>query len=172
MKGWIVAKTHSQRETWACENIARQGGTPYLPRISERVRIKSNSGAHYIYRARCLFPCYVFVRIDGAWRYLLGTFGVSGIITSGGGLPALLADKIIEEIKSREDDSGLVQLPELPRNRQQFRPGARVRISQGNWSGYTGIYDGTGPQERQRILLDFLGRKTTVLIGASFLEAA
>lgn len=169
MKGWVVVRTHSCREKWAAENISRQGARPYIPKIAERIKLRAHRH-EMITRVRPLFLSYVFVEVNGAWRFLLGTFGVAGVIMQGA-FPALLKDKDIEALRQLEDEDGLIVLPKRPVERR-FRPGTPVRISDGVYSGYKGIYDGVGPQERERVLLDYLGRKTSVLIGANLLEAA
>lgn len=165
MTGWFVARTQTRRENWAAENIARQGAEFYLPRVAEEVYVRR--GAPYVVRARCLFPSYIFVRSpNGQWRFLLGTFGVTELIMSGA-QPAVVADGEIARIQAREDVDGIVHLPARP---SRFVHGSQVRVADGPFVGYVGIYQGASSKECQRVLLDFLGRKATVLIGDSCLE--
>lgn len=169
MKGWFVVRTHHQRESWAVENLLRQGATVYLPRIAERARIGRNRT--HIYRPKYLFPGYVFVKTDGQWRFLLGTYGIAAVIMQSPISPGLVPDPVIDDIRAREDQDGLVILPDRVSSKERFRKGEQVRVASGVYSGYIGIYDGTGPQDRERVLLDFLGRKTRVLIGSALLES-
>jgi transcription antitermination factor NusG len=123
-----------------------------------------------IERAKCVFPSYIFVRpVKGQWRFLLGTFGVAGVIMQGD-VAARLPDKEIIKIRALEDKNGLVVFPSKPQNVGRFKVGDTVRISSGVYSGYVGIYDGTSPHEREKVLLDYLGRKTRILIGSECLE--
>ena len=162
MQGWFVARTHYQRERWACENILRQLATPYTPKFAERIKV----GAHYEVKPRLLFPSYVFVKTyDGRWRFLLGTYGVMSVLMTGNE-PALVLDRDIKALREREDGDGLISLPALDKKPDKPRLGATVRLDGGMYSGYTGIYDGCDHKERERVLLDYLGRKTPVLLCA------
>lgn len=161
MTGWFVIKTQHQREPWACENLIRQGAEPYLPRIVQRVRSELCT--------RCLFPSYVFVRTpNGQWRFLSGTYGVLSVIMFGE-QPANVPDSEIQKIKAREVD-GVVVLPTTPYGPNRFKRNATVRANAGTFSGFVGLYQGIAPQRRQKVLMDFLGRKTTVLIPDADLE--
>lgn len=165
--GWIVARTRSQREQWAAENLSRQGFEYYLPKIEEITVAKGQRFAI----AKPLFPSYIFVRKSPLWRAVLGTFGVISVLLRGGA-PELLSDVGIEQIKSREDQAGLVRLPKRPVNEARFTKNQKVRINDGSFSGYEGLWQGSPAKERERVLLEFLGRKITVLIGSELIEAA
>src|ERR1044072_2920566 len=162
--GWLVVRTQPRREKWACENIVNQGGEPYLPLINEGAQVRR--GRLVEKRVVCLFPTYVFVREAGRWRYLLGTYGVSGLVMVGSA-PAIMRDLEIKKLRAKEDQEGIVDLPVRPK----FVDGTRVRVTGGDFGGLEGIYAGTAAHERHRILLDFLGQKSKVLIGDEFLEA-
>jgi transcriptional antiterminator RfaH len=165
MQHWIVAKTQSGKERWAGENIERQGGRVYLPTFEEVVVKRGRK----LTQVRCLFPRYLFVFTEnGQWRYLLGTFGVTGVILDGNG-PAILPEGVIKKLKSRENNRGHVELPTRPR---RFVFGQTVTPSQGPLAYEKGIYQGTDDRQRARVLMDFMGRKTTILIGEELLEAA
>ena len=159
---WVAARTKSQRERWAAENVARQGGVYYLPRLKPG---KLHPPAK---PAPCLFPSYLFIQTDGQWRYLLGTFGISGLVMQGGA-PAILPDATIAAIRAREGNDGLIRLPDTPMNR--VKAGDAVRVTDGAFSGFRGIYQNSGAQDRVKILLEYLGAQRTVLIGEEYLEA-
>lgn len=165
MEGWLVARTRFAQERWACENIRRQAAEPYLPMILEQ-RLTNH---RIMLQERCLFPGYVFVKTNGQWRFLLNTFGLLGVILSGA-KPAVVAEKEISALRARENSAGYVVLPARASPPSRFSPGQRVRVAGGALSGYSGIYAGAGAKARQRVLLEFLGRKTPVLIGGEFLE--
>lgn len=172
MKGWFVVRTHHKREPWACENISRQGADYYLPLIIENTRTSRKKGPAVVEaRPRSLFPGYVFVKTEGQWRFLLGTFGVIGVIMQGAD-PAVVPEQIIADLRAREDANGIIQLPGRPEGlSSRFKVGDQVRVAEGPYSGYIGIYDGVKSKEREQVLLDFLGRKTRVLIGIEHLES-
>lgn len=160
-QSWIVARTKSARERWAAENIANQGYEYYFPRV---LQIRKA-----VARAEPLFPCYIFIKTDGSWRVLLSTFGISSVVVFGNS-PATVSQQIIDNFKAREVD-GCVELPNLEEY-TRFKQGAQVRVKGGVFSGYTGVYKGQDPKQREKVLLDFLGRKTSVLLAPELLEAA
>lgn len=167
MRKWVVAKTQTNREAWASENILRQFAEPYLPKCAERIRV----GKHFETRPRLLFRGYVFVRVlDGRWRFLLGTYGVASVIMAGNE-PALMPDAEISRLKGYEDGDGLIILPRLgDLEATRFVKGSTVRVVDGLYEGKVGICDGFSTKDRERILLDYLGRKTPVLIGFDQIE--
>jgi transcriptional antiterminator RfaH len=114
-----------------------------------------------VLRDRPLFPRYLFVRIvNEQWRSLTGTFGVASIIMDGN-RPASLPDIAIDQLRARERDGYVV----LPRPEEiTLTPGQAVRVTTGVFEGMVGVYQGMGPAERERVLLNILGRKTTVLV--------
>jgi len=168
--GWIVAHTQPHRERWASENVWRQGCEFYLPMFARLVRGRLNET-----RAVYLFPSYIFVRPpNGQWHFLIGTWGIESVIMMGE-QPARLTGGEISRLKALEGPDGLIAVPkrrELTKHHSRFVFGQMVRIKSGMFSGYIGIHQGSTGNERVRVLMDFLGRKTSVLIGDKLLEAA
>lgn len=154
---WLVAHTKPQQERWAAENVHRQGYETYLPLTLAKPKGAPRKPPAPV----CLFPRYLFVRTDGRWRSLLSTFGVAGVIMNGE-RPSILPEEVVDSIKSRQGSDGLVYLPNTPASR--FKAGERLRINEGPLIGYSGICaEDSGPM-RVRILLDFLGRQTSVRV--------
>lgn len=165
LAGWLVVRTQHSREVWAAENIRRQEGEPYLPRVAERIK----RGALIEVRSKYLFPSYIFVKyVAGRWRFLLGTYGVNSVIMGTGNNPAVVADTEVAKLRACEDVDGLIRLPEwLPGEgvgEGRFRAGEAVRVNGGLYKGYEGLYVGQSAKDREKILLEYLGRKTSVLI--------
>jgi transcription antitermination factor NusG len=121
-----------------------------------------------------LFPSYIFVKPrDDQWAFLLNTFGVTSVLMMGGE-PANMPEKKMEQLKALQID-GLIPVPkrkECTKHHSRFVLGQTVRVKGGSFSGYIGIHQGSSVKDRERVLLDFLGRKTSVLIGDQLLEAA
>ena len=160
MGNWVVARTKPNRERWAAENVARQGYEFYLPTVMVlRKRLA---------QMQPLFANYLFVH-TAQWHFLLSTFGISGVVVFGES-PATVSQQTIDEIKSREIN-GCVSLP-APVVSERFKIGTQVRVKGGMFSGYVGVYEGANPKQREQVLLDFLGRKTSVLFSPEMLEAA
>lgn len=160
---WIVARAKSGREDWALQNVASQNCSVYMPRVLGKRR--------GIMCSQPLFGTYFFVQsLSGAWRFLTNTFGVAGVVPFGEG-PATVRDEVISALRDREID-GLIVLPPPPEVVGRWKPGAQLRVKGGVFSGNIGIYQGLAPKHRERVLLDFLGRKTAVLLAPELLEAA
>ena len=75
---------------------------------------------------------------------------------------------IVEELKRRHDESGLIRLE----RRVRFKPGDTVRVVEGAFSELLGLYEGMDQRERVVILLNLLGRKVRVLLPSELVDAA
>lgn len=153
---WVVIETKSRQERWAAENVGRQGFRWYLPMTL------SGPKPHRKPTPVCLFPRYLFAFTEGPWRSLRGTFGVIGLIMSGES-PAEVPERTIESLRAREGSDGLIRLPnalEAP----LIKPGTPVRVNGGAFQSYTGCFAESSGAERSKILIEFLGRRTKVLI--------
>ncbi len=163
---WYVVQTQAHAETKAALHLGRQGFATYVPRYLKRRRharkVETVSAP--------LFPRYLFVAIDTSsqrWRCVRSTIGVSHLVGNGDE-PMALADKVIEELRHREDDAGFIRLLSAPR----FRPGDAIRVLEGAFSACLGIFEGMTAAERVAILLDLLGRKVRVVMDAELVAAA
>jgi transcriptional antiterminator RfaH len=152
MSYWIVAQTESQRERTAARYLARSGFENYLPCIKRRKLIEP------------LFPGYIFVRIERHWHTINNTIGILRVLLAGE-CPAVLRDNVLDEIRGREDRRGLIRLP-----KKVHRRGARIRITRGMFADHPGFYDGASGKDRERVLLDVLGRLVRVYVAPNDLE--
>lgn len=145
-------------------NLNRQGFEVYFPVYGKR---RSHAGKIDVVAAP-LFPRYLFVAIDlhsQRWRSIHSTFGITQLVCHGD-RPAPLAEEIIAELRSREDERGLIRLGSA------FRPGERVRVVGGAFADHFGMFDSMGDGERVAVLLDLLGRKVRAVMNISVIEAA
>ena len=143
---WSVAITKPGSENRAVLNLERQGYVTYLPKYTSLAGGKA--------KIKMLFPRYLFIKIENQWHSINSTFGVSRIILGYDGKPSVVPDKIISDLKMREDSKGLILLPVAPK----FCQGERVRVVKGALEGYIGLFDGMRPNDRVRILIDMLGQ--------------
>jgi transcription antitermination factor NusG len=162
-KRWIVVRTRGGRENWALENATAQEFECYLPKILERVTFNNQKLAI----ARPLFPSYMFVLAD-RWRVLLSTYGIVGIIMRGSE-PDCLPSRVIHDLREREGEDGIIV---LPKPKPVLGPKSEVQILKGPFAGHIGVIANMRPHERAKVLIDFLGRKTDVLIANSDLAIA
>ena len=79
-----------------------------------------------------------------------------------GNRPTSVPEAVIEEIKGREDDSGLVAMA----RQAIFKRGAPVRVSAGPMADLLGIFECASDEQRVFILLELLGRQVRVRIPA------
>jgi transcriptional antiterminator RfaH len=163
---WYVVQTHINAEAKAAAHLALQGFGLYLPRY-----LKRRSHARKVDTvARPLFPRYLFVAMDVAaqrWRSIQSTIGVSHLVCRGV-TPVSVDDSVVDALKAREDESGFVRLE----RRSPFSPGDRVRVVDGAFVDSIALVEGVTDRERVSILLEFLGRKVRVLVGAELIAAA
>jgi transcriptional antiterminator RfaH len=163
---WYVVQTHVNAEAKAAANLGRQGFAVYVPRY-----LKRRSHARKIdVVARPLFPRYLFVAIDLAtqrWRAIQSTLGISHLVCLNG-RPTPVGDSVIEALQEREDENGFIKLARRP----AFLPGDKVRIVEGAFIDSLALVEGVSDHERVAVLLDLLGRKVRVLVGADLIAAA
>jgi transcription antitermination factor NusG len=144
----LLALNRKAQPTSLAEDLfGRAGFETYLPRIKVRT--------DGIVRIRPLFASYCFVRVSiERWSPVAFTPGVIRVLMNGEH-PAALNDKIIDAIRRREK-KGFVQLPRGP------QIGEQVRVVGGQFAGHIGLYAGQTPHERERVLLELLGRSVRV----------
>jgi transcriptional antiterminator RfaH len=165
-KRWYVVQTHPRSEVRANEHLARQGFDVYLPRYQRRRRHARKVDVV----AAPLFPGYLFVAVDIArqrWRCIRSTVGVRHLICHGND-PVPISAVIVEDLRAREGEAGLIRLPMRP----PCAPGEKLRVLDGVFSACLGLYDGMTDGERVAVLLDMLGRKVRVLLDYDSVAAA
>jgi transcriptional antiterminator RfaH len=165
-KRWYVVQTRPCLEAKAAAHLERQGFEIYFPRY-----LKSRRHARRVETvAAPLFPRYMFVAIDMAvqrWRSIQSTIGVSQLVCRGDH-PAEVPDAVIDSLRCGQDDRGFVQLE----RRNPFRLGEKIRVLDGVFSSYLGLFERMTDGERVAILLDMLGRKVRVVLDVDAIEAA
>jgi len=163
---WYVVETHPHAEARAAAHLGRQGFETYLPRYAKRRRHARRTEVV----AAPLFPRYLFVAIDMAaqrWRAIKSTFGVARLVGAND-MPDAVADGIVAELKQREGEDGLIRLA-FP---AALRAGVEIRVVTGIFEGCLGLCEGMADHERVAILLDLLGRKVRIVLGAAAVAAA
>ena len=166
MQRWFVVRTHPQGEFKALGHILRQGFEAYLPRYLKRRRHARKTN---IVQSP-LFPGYLFVGMDperAHWRALNSTVGVSELICHAG-QPTPVPDKVVDDIRSQEDDHGYVIIG----RRARLHPGDQVRIIGGAMSDRVGVLDAPSDNQRVFLLLELLGRQVRVQMPTATLVPA
>jgi len=166
MLSWFVVHTHANAENKAAINLQRQGFTVYLPQY-----LKKRSHARKVDWVRApLFPRYLFLGMDkcrAKWRSINSTIGVTNLV-SRAGEPAEISADIIEMIRSREDEKGLIGnlAP------SSFKDGDAVRFLSGALADQCGIFQCRTGAERVEILVNILGRPVSVRVSHDKICAA
>jgi transcriptional antiterminator RfaH len=160
MPYWAAVRTIPNHERLAIESIGLGGFETFVPKI--RVKV----GAQW--RTTPLFGSYFFVRIIDRWRVLERTMGVLNVVKFGT-TPARCPDEEIAALLERSDADGVIRLsarPSRPSPRRILEKGAPVTIAGGPFRGFAAIHTGMTAQERELVLIDQLGRKTTIAVPA------
>ena len=150
MIDWYAVNTHARAESRAQAHLNNQGFETYLPQYSRQRR----HARRIDYVRAPLFPRYLFVRLDikvDHWTPVLSTIGVQSIVRNGT-QPAAIPDGIIDEIRGRETENGLVLLNAL----QRFRPGDAVTLDHGPFGGRNALFDSENDENRIVVLLNIM----------------
>jgi transcriptional antiterminator RfaH len=163
---WFAVWSKPRQERIAYENLERQGFDCFLPEALNPYQRKSKSEQPLI---EPLFPRYLFLNAVPETQNLAtvrSTRGVVGLVRSGFEL-IRVPDSVIDLIKSRQDNEGLVQLYPAP-----IKPGEKVIVFDGPYAGVQGMLEAQTGEQRAMILMELLGRKTTVEIDSLLIKRA
>lgn len=166
MKRWYAVYTKPGGERLAEGHLLRQGFEAYLPRLAMKRRHARRVTSVTV----PLFPRYLFVALDidaAPWRSVNGTIGVVRLVAFGD-RPAAVPDDVIDEIRAREREDGVVDLQAL----RPFEPGEAVDIVDGPFRDRTGIFQCRTASDRVVVLLNLLGRDLPVQVEGAALAAA
>lgn len=157
MERWFAVHTQPRSEDRAARHLANQGFGIYLPVFGRR-----RSHARKVETVRApFFPRYLFVRMDpeaARWRAINSTVGVAGLVQAGG-VPALVPDGVVETLRRREDDQGMIRLDA----EADFAKGASLRVLDGPLADLVGLFE-LGDEQRVTLLLSLLGRPVRIML--------
>lgn len=165
MAYWSVAQTQPFSERKALRFLTWQSFDCYCPKILQTSYVRN----HKRTRECALFARYLFVRIEEAWHAINSTPGVLGLLLDGNMKPITVGEKVIAQLRAREDRHGFVVLPK----KEKFKVGQTVKVVSGQFAGQLAIYDGMTSRQRERVLLQLLGQHVPVELNIdSRIEAA
>ena len=164
MKCWYLIHSKPQQENLARENLERQGYETYLPlalfRRRRRGRAYSEPGP--------MFPRYLFIHLGAGvddWGPIRSTLGVSTLVRFGQ-TPARVPDDLIQVLRNKEDVDGIQVLPPNLLNK-----GQKIRIAEGPFEGYEGLFEAQTGKDRVVILLNILEKLARLEIERDKIEA-
>jgi transcriptional antiterminator RfaH len=157
---WYCARTQNKREHIAAHWLrARHGIESFLPRIRYR-RVEARGA---VWTTEALFPNYLFVRCDlaRAWQQVQCVPGVTELVRFGSQCPSIPGE-VIEGLRA------LLGAQDVYVIEDRLAPGDAVRIFEGPFEGLEAIVTRVLPAgERVRVLLELLGRQTSVELPVS-----
>lgn len=160
---WYLVYCKPRQELTARRNLERQGYATYLPLARQGRR----RGGRVSSVVAPMFPRYLFIRLNEQtdnWGPIRSTIGVVSLVRFGA-LPAAVPDRLVALLRAREDEKGIQVLPLA-----QFRRGAKVRITDGGFAGYEGVFLARSGRERVTVLLEVLGRHTRATVELASIE--
>ena len=161
MSRWHLVMTKPASEAKAVVHLQRQGYVVYFPRLSKKIL----SRGRWLDRIVALFPRYLFVQVNSHQQSLASirsTVGVAGLVRFGIDY-IIVPDEVVATLRRKEDPAvGLHCL----RTSEWIKPGELVRIAAGALSGLEGIFKSDDGNQRVTVLLNWLGRETSVHVDA------
>ena len=156
---WFCLKAQTKREHIAADCVRQiPGTTVFLPRV--RFQRKTVRGLAWFTEA--LFPGYVFAKFDfqQQFRQVNHAAGVRGIVHFGDRWPTI-PDEAITELQLAIGTECICTITE------PLVVGEEIEVAAGAFRGLKAVVSRVMPaRERVLVLLDFLGRQTSVEIGA------
>ncbi len=161
---WYAIRSKPRKEDALWQQLLLRGFEGFYPRIRvEPVNPRARKVVPY-------FPGYLFVRADVAavglsvFAYMPHAVG----LVCFGNEPAAVPENLIHRLRRTVDAVNIAGGVTLG----GFQPGDRVRVVDGPFEGYEGLFDARIPgQARVRILLDMLsGRALPVELHPGYLE--
>ena len=155
MSAWYLVYTQPNCESRVSFHLCNQGFDTYFPRYRKQRR----------HARRCeevqapLFPRYLFVRMDSGtqnWQTINYTRGVQNLICQNGA-PISVPEGTVDEIRAREDDSGMIKMRPV-----ELKKGQRFTIKHGPFENLIGIFEEMIDGQRLVLLLQLLGREIRV----------
>ena len=150
---WLLAYTKPRAEKVAEENLRRQGFECVLPWISVQKRRRGK----WLWIDEPLFPRYIFVgtHAEQSWAPVRSTLGVTSLVRFGTQF-ATVPETLIHDLLSAADEG--------PEQQVRFKQGQKVHITGESFSSIVGIFEMQDGEDRARVLIDLLGRPTTVQV--------
>ena len=161
---WYLVYSKPRQEERAWWNLDHQGYRCFLP----MARFRRRRQRRYQTVVEPMFPRYLFIRLAAGvedWSPIRSTTGVNGLVRFGT-WPARVPDGLVETIRQGIEVGHCDLAPE------PLQPGERVRVLDGPFQSYEGIFRASRSEERVMILLDVAGQHTTLTVSQHQVERA
>jgi transcription antitermination factor NusG len=155
-RSWYAVQCQSRKEAMVAVQLETRGFSVYLPMI--RVNPVNPRAAKQL----AYFPGYLFVQADlqqsgvSLFNHLPFTVG----LVAFGGAPATVPHELLAQIDHELQRRNLAGGEVFSR----LKPGDRVRLKQGAFAGYEGVFDlRLGGSDRVRVLIRLIGERVIPL---------
>ena len=163
MMEWYVIQTKPKKEENAKSYLSMKGVEIFNPLMENFVIRNGKINKEF----KPLFPGYIFGKFDLEQDFSLVRWGrgVKKILGSRGSYPSPISEAVVEIIKERTDQHGIV------RRSHHFVPRDLVRVKSGLLKDLLGIFERwVSDSERVRILLNLIGYQPQVELHYSMIE--
>lgn len=172
---WFVVNTRHSADKYAFDFLTSKlfDYDVYWPRVEVGDGLKAT--------IRSFLPRYLFVRNDGRGvGHIRNVPGVANMTRCGVSL-AMVKQDVIEKMREREDERGLIRLGDaetdafLGKKKKRFARGQKVKVilrSLGNESDFDALFQSMNGEHRAVIFADLLGKSTKMTVSVTQLEAA
>ena len=164
MNLWYVIQTKLNKEEEVQSFLSTRGIEIFDP-LMETFQVRNGRESKKLIP---LFPTYLFGKFDVEQDYPLIRWarGVKKIL-SFGGYPTPVSEAIVELIRQRTDENGIMK------RTSSFVPNETIKIRSGPLKDLLGIFERwASDRERVRILLNVIGYQPTVELHFSMIEKA
>jgi len=149
---WYVVRTNPNSEYLAAKSLEHEGFELFFPCVL-------SYHPHAEYRRIPLFPGYLFVRYEAANGQLAPVHQLPGVLgwVRFDGVSPFVSDDVVAQLAGRvaeiNHEGGLWV---------RFRPGDKVRVVSGSMDSLAEVVEEpNSPRSRVKVLLEFLGRRTS-----------
>ena len=160
---WFCIYTNAREEQIAFHELLTQGIEIYFPRYKRIVKHARKSQEKIF----SLFPRYFFAleTEETSFSNIKRTRGVADYIHTYDGSPFRIKQEIIDQIKSREDPNGYIQI-----NNKRFAKGDKVILTKGILSTLNAIFLNQSDSKSGKVLLELLGREHILSTPLDYLD--
>lgn len=163
---WYVVHTNPKQEERAYSNLVAWGVETLHAKLKTRRHNEFTGVPTYI--TQPLFPRYIFAKFNARDQLskILFTRGVHNVVCFGDS-PACVSEEIIEVIRARIDQNGIVKVS------NELKPGDRVVISAGPLRNLIGIFEReVKGSDRIMILLTAIGYQGHLVVDRDLIKRA
>jgi len=161
-KEWFILQFKAHSHHRATKNLNQQGFETFLPLHD----ITSRKAHKFTNTSQPLFPGYMFITFDRAeteWHRINNTYGVSRLVTFNSVLKSI-PTAFVNNLMKRYDLSGKL----LPI--KKLKKGDQVKILKGPFANFIATVETYETDQRIRVLMDLMGRKTKLEASVKDLE--